>query len=124
MLLLYIAAVLLIGIGITHSVLGERYVLCRLERLDNLPRLTLGGRELMIHVLRFAWHLTSIIWFGFAVILIYMAEGQLENRLIGNVISAIFFAHFLVAVIASKGRHLSWIVFLIVSVATFYASNT
>lgn len=52
MILLYTATLLLFGIEVAHSVLGERYVLRRIERLETIPPLTLGDRELK--VLRFA----------------------------------------------------------------------
>ncbi len=40
--LLYIAAFLTFAIGVVHSILGERYILIRLFRRDNLPKL-FGG---------------------------------------------------------------------------------
>jgi len=36
--LLYLAAFLVAALGIAHSVLGERYILVRLFRRDNLPK--------------------------------------------------------------------------------------
>ncbi len=42
--LLYIAAFFTFAIGIVHSVLGERYILVRLFRRKNLPKL-FGGTE-------------------------------------------------------------------------------
>ncbi len=61
--LLYIGALLAIGIGIAHSYLGERYILIRLFRRDDLPKL-FGGPEFTIQTLRFAWHLTTIAWWA------------------------------------------------------------
>lgn len=122
--LLYIAALLLVGIGIAHSVLGERYVLRRLERLDNLPRLTLGGHELMAQVLRFAWHLTSIAWFGLAAILLLMAHDALSNRSAAVVVAATFILSGVASGIPSRGRHYSWIVFLAVGIIALYKATT
>ena len=56
---LSIAAVLIGGTAVAHSVLGERYILVRLFRRENLPRL-FGSDELTKRTLRFAWHLTSV----------------------------------------------------------------
>jgi hypothetical protein len=53
------------GYGLAHSVLGERYVLMRLFRRTDLPKL-FRGAELTIRTLRFAWHLTTIAWQGAA----------------------------------------------------------
>lgn len=124
MILLYIAALLLIGIGTAHSVLGERYVLRRLERLDDLPRLTLGGREMMAPVLRFAWHITTIAWIGIAGILILMAHDVLSNQSAAIVVAATFLASALASGIPSRGRHYSWIVFLAVAIIALYVAST
>ena len=61
--LLYITAFLTFTIGVAHSVLGERYILIRLFRRNNLPKL-FGGPEFTILTLRFAWHITTIAWWG------------------------------------------------------------
>jgi hypothetical protein len=121
---LYLATLLLVGIGIAHSVLGERYVLRRLERLENLPRLTLGGGELMVPVLRFAWHLTSIAWFGIAAILTLMANGKLSYHSAAMVIAVTFIVSALVSGIPSRGRHYSWLVFLAIGIITAYEAVT
>lgn len=118
----YIAALFILLVGIAHSYLGEKYILMRLFRNSDLPKL-FGGTEFTKNTLRFAWHVTTIAWLGFALILIYLAAGQISRQIIGNVIGATFLIHFLVALIASKGKHLSWIVFLIISAATLTASN-
>ena len=120
---LYAAAALTIGIGIAHSWLGERYILTRLFRRDNLPQL-FGGTAFTINTLRFAWHVTTIAWCGFAAILILIAQGPPAPRALGLVIGVTFLAHFAIALIASRGRHLSWAVFLAIGVLTLYATFT
>ncbi|WP_249118558.1 hypothetical protein [Pseudoalteromonas sp. NEC-BIFX-2020_015] len=62
------AALLLLFCGIVHSYLGEKYILIRLFKRDNLPKL-LGSDWFTKRVLRFAWHLTTIAWWGFAAII-------------------------------------------------------
>lgn len=116
---LYLAAVLLVGIGVAHSWLGERYVLRRIERAGGLPKLTLGGVEMMAQVLRFAWHITSIAWFGIAAILVLMAHDALTDRTAGAAIGATFLVSALTSGIASRGKHYSWLVFLAVAVLVF-----
>ena len=118
----YLAAILLIAIGIAHSYLGERYILIRLFRKHDLPKL-LGGTEFTKHTLRFAWHITTLAWFGFAALLFYMADNRLNTAVAGNIIAATFIVHGLVSLIASKGRHLSWIVFFIIGVASFLGAR-
>lgn len=124
MIPMYIAALLLFGIGAAHSVLGERYVLRRIERLENIPPLTLGGRELMVQVLRFAWHLTTIAWFGFSAILLLMAHDALSNRSAALVVAVIFIVSALASGIPSQGRHYSWIVFFAVGAIALYEAAT
>ncbi len=119
----YLAAVFIFLVGAAHSYLGEKYILTRLFRKNNLPKLR-GGTEFTRNTLRFAWHVTTLAWLGLAIVLIYLASGQIPKQEIGNIIGITFLIHFLVALIASKGKHLSWVAFLIISAATLYASNT
>ena len=51
---LYFAAFLVVAVGIAHSYLGERYILIRLFRHEDLPKL-FGSTEFTILTLRFAW---------------------------------------------------------------------
>ncbi len=121
--LLYFAAFLAFGIGIAHSLLGEKYILIRLFSRDNLPKL-FGSSDFTIRTLRFAWHLTTIAWWGFAAILVLMARPPLIMETVGTVIGCTFIAHFVLAFIGSKGKHLSWIIFLVIGVSAYYATHT
>lgn len=72
-----------------HSYPGERYILIRLFRRDNLPKL-LGGVKFTKRTLRFAWHITSVACLGLASILVVLASspGETERtqaRLIASV---------------------------------------
>jgi len=66
--LLLVAAVLVFAVGIAHSVLGEKLILIRLFRRPDLPKL-LGDTTFTVRTLRFAWHLTTIAWWGFGAML-------------------------------------------------------
>lgn len=118
---LYIAAFLLVAIGIAHSYLGERYILVRLFRRDNLPKL-FGSADFTIRTLRFVWHLLTVAWWGFAAILIIIASPSVNTRAIGLVIGVTFFVHFTVAFFASRARHLSWTVFLAIAILVFFTT--
>ena len=121
---LVVAAVLLIGMGLFHSILGERYILIRLFRRENLPRL-FGSDWFTKRTLRFAWHLMTVAWWGLAAILLVLADhyggpapstaplvvGTDPLRLIGHVIAVTLAIHAVVAFAGTRGRHLSWIVF-------------
>jgi len=121
-MLFYLGAVLLILIGMVHSYLGERYILIRLFRRGNLPKL-FGGEQFTRNTLRFAWHLTTLAWWGFAAILIHLTQDTLNPSVIGNIIAITFLLHTGVSLAGAKGKHLSWIIFLGISLLTLWASN-
>lgn len=107
---LHLAAALAFAIGVAHSYLGERYILVRLFRRE-LPPL-LGSDWLTRRTLRFAWHLTTVAWWGFGALLWMLADTDAAAREAGLwVVVAVFGVNAVIAVAASRGRHLSWIVF-------------
>ena len=111
MIELYIAAALALAVGAAHSILGERYILIRLFRRPDLPRL-FGGTELTKRTLRFAWHLTSIAWWGFGAILALLARDAATVSALAWVVAVTFLVSAALAAAVSRGRHLSWLVFL------------
>lgn len=119
---LYAAAFLAIAISAAHSYLGERYILIRLFRRVDLPKL-FGSDDFTKQTLRFAWHITSVAWLGFAAILVLLARGQLSTPALGLIIGATFLVHSVIALVASRGRHLSWPVFLAIGLATIYGTR-
>lgn len=119
-LALSLAAFLLVAIGLAHSYLGERYLLVRLLRRGDLPRL-LGSVEFTAQVLRFAWHITTLAWWGFAAILLHLACGPLSARVVAALIGLTFVATGLVALVGSRGRHLSWPIFLLIGALALWA---
>lgn len=121
-LALYLAALALVGISFAHSYLGERYLLMRLFRRTELPKL-FGSTEYTKRTLRFAWHVTSVAWLGFAALLALAAQAPLTNPALGIVVGAVFALHFLISFAGSRGRHYSWIVFLAVAVLGFVAAR-
>lgn len=69
---------LLFAVGVVHSVLGERYILVRLFRRTDLPKL-FGDTTFTTRTLRFAWHITTVAWWGFAAILLMLAQQSLRR---------------------------------------------
>jgi len=122
MFLLYLAALLTIGVGLVHSILGERYIISRLPREEGMPRL-LGSRTFTFLTLRFAWHITTIAWFGFAAILVLMAHGALTRQNLAMVIAATFLLSGLITLVVSRGRHFAWIVFLAIGAIASYEAT-
>ena len=117
-----IGALLAFGVGIAHSVLGERYILIRLFRRDDLPKL-FGGTEFTTRTLRFAWHLTTIAWWGAAALFFVMAQWPITLGLVSSVLGITFLITALIIFVASQGRHLAWPVFLAISFIAFYGAH-
>jgi hypothetical protein len=105
--MLYVAAALIAALGIAHSILGERYILIRLFRRD-LPEL-FGNAWFTQRTLRFAWHLTTALAFGIAVLLVQLA-GSASAPALANTIGWTLLCCGLLPLIHTRGRHLSWIV--------------
>jgi hypothetical protein len=115
-----IAAMLLALTAVAHSLLGERYILLRLFRRNDLPRL-FGSDSFTRRTLRFAWHVTSIAWFGLAGILATFAYAASPSAsLILRIVAVTCFVTSAVIAIASKGKHLAWPVFLTVALLAWF----
>jgi len=109
--MLLLGSFLLIFIGFVHSYLGEKYLLIRLFRRDNLPKL-LGSDWFTKRVLRFAWHLTTIAWWGFAAILYFLSSSSVTLHTdILLTIGIVFAVSGIISFVFSHGKHLSWLFF-------------
>jgi hypothetical protein len=87
----------------------------RLFRRDNLPKL-LGGVEFTKQTLRFAWHITSIAWLGLASLIVVLAASPGASQLTqARLVAGVFGLSGVVALCGSRGRHLSWVVFLAIA---------
>lgn len=120
---LYIAAFLLISVGVAHSYLGERYILIRLFRREDLPKL-FGGTQFTTRTLRFAWHITTIAWWGFAAILLHLAQGSISREFVTFAIGSTFITTGLVTLTASRGKHLAWPVFIVIGIISMCVGPT
>ena len=109
---LLMAAMLTIFIGFVHSWLGEKRLIGPLLAPDQ-RRGMLAHSRFSRQVLRFAWHLTTISWYGFAAILVYLAGLPVENfaETVMIIIAVTFVILGTVTLATSGGRHLAWIVF-------------
>ena len=120
--MLQMAAALSVLLGLAHSILGERYILGRLFRRDNLPKL-FGNTDFTTGTLRFAWHVTTILWWGFAVLLWKSGSGQMDTAQVLHVIGYTSIAAGLLPLTITRGRHLSWLVlFTIGGIALYKAA--
>jgi hypothetical protein len=123
--LLLIGVVASATVGVLHSWLGERYILIRLFRRDDLPRL-FGSDLFTRRTIRFAWHLTSVAWWGFAALMLqYARQPVLDPTSLSSIaiIRWTFAVSAAYAFVASRGRHLSWVLFATVAVALWVAGR-
>ena len=121
--MLAIAAVLCVGIGLVHSLLGERYILVRLFRGARIPHL-FGSDVFAKRTLRFAWHLTTIAWWGLGYLLWAVSHQTADPvNVVLVTVFTVFFVSGAVALVGSRGRHLSWVVFWAIA-GLVYAAST
>lgn len=116
--MLHIAAILLFGLGLAHSVLGERFILTRLFRRDKLP-LLFGAVEFTKRTLRFAWHVTTVLWWGMAVILWRAATVPLTSDFVVQAIGYTAIACGILPLAITRGRHLSWLILFVIGALCF-----
>ncbi|MDH3647997.1 MAG: hypothetical protein OER80_14655 [Gammaproteobacteria bacterium] len=119
--MLILAAALVILIGLVHSYLGEKYILIRLFR-QSLPPL-FGSDAFTKQTLRFVWHLTTVSWWGFAALLLSLNAGHASKNQILLIIAATFGIGAMFPLIATRGKHLSWLVFAAISVICYVAGT-
>lgn len=118
---LLVAAALIALTAVAHSFLGERYILIRLFKRENLPRL-FGSDVFTKRTLRFAWHITSVAWLGLAGVLLVLAgQGVPSRSTLLQVVAATFLCSAAIAVIGSRGKHLSWVVFTVIALLAWLA---
>jgi hypothetical protein len=117
--LLLVAALLLALIGFIHSYLGERFILGRILALPNLPELR-GSRAYMENILRWAWHLTSVAWWGTVALLLCLWAGRPGAA--GPVLAATFALHGLIILARVGPRHPAWPLFLLTAAAIWFGT--
>ena len=118
--MLVLATFFTLAIALAHSYLGERYVLIRLFR-QPLPKL-FGSDDFTKRTLRFAWHVTSIAWLGFAYLLLQARSGELLRTEVLYTISITFAITAAISLIGGRGRHLSWPVFTAIALLCYLAA--
>ena len=107
--MLQLAALLIVALGLAHSVLGERYILTRLFRRNDLPKI-FGTTDFTKQTLRFAWHITTVAWFGIGALVFAASQGQLTSQSAMQVIGYTAIASGFLPLVYTRGKHLSWLV--------------
>ena len=120
-LALLIAAILTFLLGATHSLLGERLIVRPLLGTE-LPKL-LGSSRMMQRSLWFAWHLTTVLMWGLAALLLNMSLGTSSFVSARAIIGWVFVACAVLSLVVTRGKHFSWIVFGIIAALTFISKR-
>lgn len=119
--MLQVAALLIVALGLAHSILGERYILTRLFRRTDLPKV-LGSTDFTKQTLRFAWHITTVAWLGIAALVLAASRGQLDAQAALRIIGYTAFASGLLPLAFTRGKHLSWMVMFAIGGLVLQAS--
>jgi hypothetical protein len=114
--LLAVAGLGCLTAAVMHSVLGERYfVRPILARMDwSGVGLSSGFAR---RVVRLAWHVTSVTWAGFALILLAPLTGASGTLAVYAIAAATFAAGFVLTGPGTGWRHRGWPVFAVITVA-------
>jgi hypothetical protein len=110
------AGVLMILIGIAHSVIGEILVFRKLRAGTIVPLLAPAPlRERHLRILWANWHLTSVLGWGLAALLIMFAAAPdpSSHALHVRIIAIATLAGSLLVLYATRGRHPGWFGLLI-----------
>ncbi len=120
---LLIASMLTFVVVLAHSLLGEwvgeRVLVSRIVKLTIFEQE--GEDVLAKKILRLAWHAPSVAWSGIAALLLYLAFTEMEGAtvVVSRIISATFLVSFALSLMTTRGKHSSWILFLLISVLTW-----
>lgn len=96
-------------LSVAHSIIGERKLIGPLSRRDDLPPI-FGTVALSAATLRFAWHMTSVLGLGFAAVLLAIALGATDEVIVCTIGWTLIVCGFF-PLVATRGRHLAWVVF-------------
>ena len=114
MALIYVAAIGIVIIGITHSVLGELRIFPRIFTSDKVS-------PFIRSIVRWAWHLTSLAWIGFGYVLFAIAMGHTPDAVgLTRIVAVVFGLTGVVAFITTRGRHVAWPLLVIVALASWF----
>lgn len=122
-LYLVIASVLMIIVGLIHSVLGEKLIFSRL-RIGSIVPTSISPplKERHIRIIWASWHIVTFFGFGFAALLYWLALPTTNIEVGTNIKLAIVIPTVLAALLvlgATKGKHLGWLGLLLIGVFTW-----
>ena len=121
------AGVLMILIGVAHSVIGEILIFRQLRAGAIVPLLAPAPlRERHLRILWANWHLTSALGWGLAalLILIAVAPDPSSYALQVRTIAVVTLAGSLLVLYATRGRHPGWIGLLVAAILAWLGQSS
>ncbi len=122
-LLLVLAGLGCLTAAIVHSMVGERLFIRPIQAQMTWP----GGSkaaEFSRLIVRLAWHVTSVMWAGFAVLFIAPLLGFSSATAVYVVAAAIFAVIFVMTGPMTAWRHRGWPVFALITASLIAAVVT
>lgn len=113
------AAVLIAALGVAHSILGEKHIINWLLTHD-LPRL-FGGTSFTAGTIRFAWHITTVLFLGLASVVLVVALGATAATVL-VVIGVTFLLSAVLPIWFTRGRHISWVILVVAGGLCFWGA--
>ena len=117
------ASMLTVLMALVHSVVGEILILIPLHKRE---RRQPGHGLTTPAVLRFTWHILSVLGLGMAVILWHysrFAALTADQIAVLRILALTFLVSFGIALAGSRARHPSWAVFLAVAGLTWFSAR-
>jgi hypothetical protein len=123
MIWLIIGSITMTVLAGLHSYAGEVLLLQPLFKQNDLPTLN-GSVAYTKVILRWAWHLTSLAWFGFAAIFFGLTQVSLEKQhIFGLILTGILGLSGVIVLAVTRGRHPAWVFFLIAAVCAWMSAG-
>lgn len=119
-----LAGGLLVLLGLAHTWLGETALLMRLFKRTDFPKI-FGSEFYTRRILRFAWHLTTIVWLAVGALFLPLSASPADAtaKLVAKVFAVVFLVSGLYSIWAVHARHFSSVVFLSVAVLPWMGSR-
>jgi hypothetical protein len=108
-----IVAVVLFMLGIAHSAFGEKLLLIPMAKEKSVD--LFKQKPYMVSVMRFAWHITSIAWWGMALIVLDFAQIGDPSIFSVYALAGTFALTGIIILAFSKGLHPAWFFFLAIA---------
>jgi hypothetical protein len=119
-ILLAVAGCGCLAAAIAHSVLGERLFVPQIQTQMTWPGGEKAG-DFKRLIVRLAWHATSVMWLGFAALLIAPLLGFDSLTSVYAIAAATFAVIFVMTGPMTAWRHVGWPVFTVITLSLMAA---